>query len=123
MKIELRHLYYFYCCCQRALSYMPVTIHPACQQNEATPENLGKSKLFLPPRAVDPSFHDTVVRNLRNAGFKVSISYAATSAQAQHSLVAANMGICLTLATSPLTGALKALPINPNILFHDLTLA
>ncbi|WP_339672177.1 LysR family transcriptional regulator [Dasania marina] len=97
--------------------------HPAYHCNQANPEVFENTNLYIFNRETSPEHHDKIVSSLKSAGFKMNIKYGSPSMQAQHSLVVANLGACLALESALLPDGIKALPIPPQILSHELALA
>lgn len=81
-------------------------------------------KFILLPRIIHPTFHDFVIEKLRSIGVEPDVVVEVTSEQAQYSLAAAEMGMCLALESSPIPdNNLAVLPIEPPVLQHELTIA
>lgn len=84
--------------------------------------DLAAKQLYLLPRETDPAYHDMIVNHMKKAGFDLTISNEATSIQAQYGLVSAGLGVCLTLASSPLPVGVAALPLDPPFVNNELSL-
>lgn len=98
--------------------------HPNCGLSVLNSDVLQDTKLILLPREYHPTFHDFILEKLRDIGVEADVVVEVTSAQAQYSLVAAEMGVCLALESSPIPdNNLIVLPVEPPVLQHELTIA
>lgn len=98
--------------------------HANCGLSALNAEALKDTKFIFLPREVHPTFHDYFIEKLQSIGVEPNIVAEVTSAQAQLSLVAAEIGVCLVLETAPIPDKdLIVLPIDPPVLHHELTIA
>ena len=92
--------------------------------SELTAETLKGNKFILLPRETHPTFHDYIIEQLSRIGVEPDVVVNVPSTQAQYSLAAADIGICLALESSPIPdNDLVVLPLNPPVLQHELTIA
>ena len=98
--------------------------HPFADADVLGPEQLEGTELILLAKSAHPSFHQYVVDGFVQMGHQPVISEAnATGLSAQYSLVAANMGMCMVLPSSPVPSSqLVVKRLTPQILHHDLNL-
>ena len=98
--------------------------HPNSGLSVLNAEVLKNTKFILLPREYHPTFHDFILKKLCDIGVEPDVLIEVTSAQAQYSLAAAEMGVCLALDSSPIPdNNLTVLPLDPPVLQHELTIA